>query len=80
MSRETGTVWISGQFEILGGLGPVLLWVHAPRYVLRKARRHLFGICAKHALAIGDQVCAMLVQGTKPDYKDFDPLNRLRLS
>jgi sarcosine oxidase len=38
------------------------------------------GICAKHALAIGDQVCAMLVQGTKPDYKDFDPLHRLRLS
>jgi hypothetical protein len=26
MSRETGTVWISGQFEILGGLGLVLLW------------------------------------------------------
>jgi sarcosine oxidase len=38
------------------------------------------GICAKHALAIGDQVCAMLVQGTKPDHKDFDPLDRLRLS
>jgi hypothetical protein len=38
------------------------------------------GICGKHALAIGDQVCAMLVQGTKPDYKDFDPLHRLRLS
>jgi sarcosine oxidase len=37
------------------------------------------GICAKHALAIGDQVCAMLVQGTKPDYNDFDPIHRLRL-
>jgi hypothetical protein len=37
------------------------------------------GICAKHALAIGDQVCAMLVHGAKPDYNDFDPLHRLRL-
>jgi glycine/D-amino acid oxidase-like deaminating enzyme len=37
------------------------------------------GICAKHALAIGDQVCAMLIHGTKPDYNDFDPVHRLRL-
>jgi hypothetical protein len=28
-------------------------------------------------LRIGDQVCAMLVHGTKPEYEDFDPVHRL---